>query len=216
MNIFRILSSNDGSINEPNVSSFLAYLLNPNEDHGISSLLLQSILNEFLSVDENYLKKIQFDGRITDLSTYSGFSINIIPELSVVIQNDNKKKRRDIDIVIEITNNKTSELLYSICIENKIKDSSICKNDSQLEDELTGLKYYYSENELNPEIYVIYLTPSPSDISESSFEKLKYEKKCHLYWDENDSSVFNKLIKIFNDENQGLIYPIHSIQTKMK
>jgi len=29
MNIFRILSSNDGSINEPNVSSFLAYLLNP-------------------------------------------------------------------------------------------------------------------------------------------------------------------------------------------
>jgi len=34
MNIFRILSSNDGSINEPNVSSFLAYLLDPNEDHG--------------------------------------------------------------------------------------------------------------------------------------------------------------------------------------
>lgn len=40
MNIFRILSSNDGSINEPNVSSFLAYLLDPSEDHGISNLFL--------------------------------------------------------------------------------------------------------------------------------------------------------------------------------
>ena len=61
MNIFKILSSNDGSINEPNVSSFLAYLLNPNEDHGISSLLLQEILQDIITVDNNLFKKIQFD-----------------------------------------------------------------------------------------------------------------------------------------------------------
>lgn len=46
MKIFRILSSNGGSINEPNVSSFLAYLLDPGEDHGISSLLFQELLND--------------------------------------------------------------------------------------------------------------------------------------------------------------------------
>lgn len=209
MNIFRILSSNDGAINEPNVSSFLAYLLNPNEDHGISSLLLQTILNDLIVIDDTYLKKIQFEGRITDLSTYSGFSINIIPELSVIINNDGKKKRRDIDIVVEIFNDKTKEILYSICIENKITDASISKKDTQLQDELNGLKDYYSDNNFNPEIYVIYLTPHPSEISRNSFEKLNYQQKHHLYWDLNDNSIVNKLINIFNDEKIGIIDPIN-------
>ncbi len=210
MNIFRILSSNDGSINEPNVSSFLAYLLNPNEDHGLSSLLLQEILNEFLTIKSDYLNKLQFNGRITDLSNYSGYSINVLPELAVNILHENKKKRRDIDIVLEITDSNDNEILYAICIENKITDSSIIKNDSQLEDELDGLNNYYSENKLKPEIFVIYLTHTPSDISTASFDKLDYERKYHLYWDNHDNSVFNKLIKIFNNENQALIDPINN------
>ena len=83
MNIFRILSSNDGSINEPNVSSFLAYLLDPIEDHGISSLLLQEFLSDIAEIDKDFLSKIKYDNRIADLSKYSGYSINIIPELTV-------------------------------------------------------------------------------------------------------------------------------------
>lgn len=211
MNIFRILSSNDGSINEPNVSSFLAYLLNPSEDHGISSFLLQELLNSFLKISKNYFEKIQYNGRITDLSNYSGFSINILPELLVNYDNANKKKRRDIDIVLEIIDNKKNEIIYAICIENKISDYSINKNDSQLEDELKGLINFYSENKLNPEIYVIYLTPSPSKISQLTFKKLDYEKKSHIYWDnDNDNnSLFNMLSKIFTGENQGLIDPIN-------
>ncbi|MDX1699858.1 MAG: PD-(D/E)XK nuclease family protein [Melioribacteraceae bacterium] len=210
MNIFRILSSNDGSINEPNVSSFLAYLLDPNEDHGISSLLLQEILNDFIEINDQFLTKIKFNNRITDLSKYSGFSINIIPELSVNLEKKGKRKRRDIDIIIEITDNKTNELIYSICLENKITDSSINKNDSQLEDELIGIKNYYSESKENPEIYIIYLTPSPSNSSTYSFEKLDYNKKYHLYWDNSENSIFNKLIKIFNNERDGLIDPINN------
>ncbi|SOS48567.1 conserved hypothetical protein [Tenacibaculum dicentrarchi] len=210
MNIFRILSSNDGSINEPNVSSFLAYLLDPNEDHGISSLLLQEILNDIIEIDDKFLSKIKFSNRITDLSKYSGFSINIIPELSVNLERKGKRKRRDIDIIIEITDNKTNELIYSICLENKITDSSIIKNDSQLEDELIGLENYYSESKQSPEIYIIYLTPSPSNSSSESFEKLDYDKKHHLYWDNHENSVFNKLINIFNNERDGLIDPINN------
>ena len=175
MNIFRILSSNDGSINEPNVSSFLAYLLDPNEDHGISSLLLQEILKEFIGKDEKFLSKIKFGNRITDLSKFSNFTVNIIPELSVKIFKDKKEKRRDIDILIEIIENKSKEILYSICLENKITDSSINKRDSQLEDELKGLKSLYSESGVSPEIYVIYLTPYQSKISTDSFEKFEYE-----------------------------------------
>ncbi|TAL38636.1 MAG: hypothetical protein EPN93_03945 [Spirochaetes bacterium] len=58
MNIFKILSSYDGSINEPNISSYLAYLLDPGEDHGISCLLLQKILGTFLAVHPEAIKKI--------------------------------------------------------------------------------------------------------------------------------------------------------------
>jgi len=210
MNIFRILSSNDGSINEPNVSSFLAYLLDPNEDHGISSLLLQELLNDIAEVNKDFLTKIQFNDKIADLSKYSGYSVNIIPELSVNLEKKGKKKRRDIDIIIEIIDNKTSEIIYSICLENKITDSSINKNDSQLEDELKGLENYYEESNFTPEIYIIYLTPTPSNTSSYSFEKLVYDKKYHLYWDNHENSVFNKLIKIFNNETNGLIDPINN------
>lgn len=210
MNIFRILSSNDGSINEPNVSSFLAYLLDPNEDHGISSLLLQELLNDITEINQEFLSKIQFNNRISDLSKYSGYSINIIPELSVNLEKQGKNKRRDIDIIIEIIDNKTNEVIYSICLENKITDTSIIKDDSQLEDELKGLENYYSESKFSPEIYIIYLTPSPSSSSSYSFEKLKYDRKYHLFWDNHENSVFNKLIKIFNNESDGLIDPINN------
>ena len=210
MNIFRILSSNDGSINEPNVSSFLAYLLDPNEDHGISSLLLQELLIDIAEINKDFLSRIRFDNRITDLSKYSGYSINIIPELSVNLEKKGKRKRRDIDIIIEIIDDKTSEIIYSICLENKITDSSIIKGDSQLEDELKGLENYYSESSFTPEIYIIYLTPTPSNASSYSFEKLDYDKKIHLYWDDHEKSVFNKLIGIFNNEHDGLIDPINN------
>jgi len=210
MNIFKILSSNDGSINEPNVSSFLAYLLNPNEDHGISSLLLQEILNEFILKDVKFLDKIQYKNRITDLSNYSGYSINVLPELSVILNKNGRKKRRDIDILLEIKDNKTNKLFYSICIENKITDASIIKNDTQLEDELKGIRNYYLDSDESPEIYFIYLTPFPSKISEDSFSKLDLDKKIHLFWNKHENSVFKKLIKIFNDENKGLIDPINN------
>jgi len=63
---------------------------------------------------------------------------------------------------------------------------------------------------LKPEIYVIYLTPTPSYIAMQSFDKLQYKRKCHLFWNKADDSVFNMLLKIFNDENNGLIDPINN------
>lgn len=54
-----------------NVSSFLAYLLDPNEDQGISSLLLQELLNDIIEINKDFLAKIQFNSRISDLSRYS-------------------------------------------------------------------------------------------------------------------------------------------------
>lgn len=210
MNIFRILSSYDGSINEPNVSAFLAYLLDPYEDHGLSSLLLQKLLGEFLNKDKIYLSKISYSNRITDLSRFSRFNINIIPEFSVYLYQDSMKRKRDIDVLIEISDEKNN-ILYSICIENKITDSSIIKNDSQLEDELQGLKNYYLVSDQAPEIYLAYLTPYPSVKSRESFNKLSYERKIHIFWDNDDNkeSIFSKLSEIFNEEHSGFIDPIN-------
>lgn len=212
MNIFRILSSFDGSINEPNVSSFLAYLLDPSEDHGLSGLLLQELLGEFLKQDKTVFSKMTYLNRITDLSRLSRFSINIIPEFPVYLNRENSKKKRDIDILIEISETSSDKPLYSICIENKITDGSIIKNDSQLEEELEGLKNYYTETSSNPEIYLIYLTPYPSEKSAESFSKLSYDKKIHMFWNndiDEENSIFYKLNTIFKDESMGVIDPIN-------
>ena len=116
MNIFKILSSYDGSIKEPNISSFLAYLLDLNEDHGISDLLLRSIISDFQNINPSFFNKIK-------TNNLSQFDITINPEYSVFLNN----RRRDIDIVIEIYNDNKEEPLYSICLENKITDCSIQK-----------------------------------------------------------------------------------------
>lgn len=58
MNIFKILSSYDGSIKEPNISSFLAYLLDLNEDHGLSDLLLKSIIIDFKNQNSAFFDRI--------------------------------------------------------------------------------------------------------------------------------------------------------------
>ena len=100
MNIFKILSSYDGSIKEPNISSFLAYLLDLNEDHGLSDLLLKSIIQDFKNINIDFFSKIK-----NDLNQYE---IKINPEYSVFLDN----KRRDIDVVIEIYNETLEEPLY--------------------------------------------------------------------------------------------------------
>lgn len=50
--------------------------------------------------------------------------------------------------------------------------------------------------------------PEPSNVSLESFYKLNYENKIHIYWDKDDNSIINKLLKIFKYEQKGLIDPI--------
>ena len=44
MNIFKILSDGDGSIKEPNVSAFLAYLLDPTQSHGLGTKFFEKFV----------------------------------------------------------------------------------------------------------------------------------------------------------------------------
>lgn len=191
MNIFKILSSYDGSIKEPNISSFLAYLLDLNEDHGLAESLLKSVIQEFEELKD------------LDLNQFDYIDIN--PEHSVFIG----KKRRDIDILIEFYKDKNSEPQYALCIENKITDSSIQK-DNQLQEELEGLQEEYKSNDRKTTIYFCFLTLEETDKSKKEFESFKYDekKKKHLYWKGGNESIQGKIIKILEDERIGEIDPI--------
>lgn len=218
MNIFRILSSSDGSINEPNVSSFLAYLLDPTEDHGLSCFFLKEFLSKPVLENKEFFKKIINNDELVDLSKYSKYTVEIHQELSVFIDDLNTRgnnKRRDIDIVIEIKDQ--DNIIYSIAIENKITDSSIVRSDTQLQDEYNGLQNYYEGSET--EIFLIYLTPRTSNCSTDSFNKLMCKDevssigKFHMYWDDDNEandSIFNQLNRVFQLERTGYIDSINN------
>ncbi len=188
MNIFKILASYDGSIKEPNISSFLAYLLDLNEDHGLSDLLIKGLIQDFKNINSNFFGKLK-----NDLNQYE---IKINPEYSVFLDN----KRRDIDVVIEFYDENIEEPLYSLCIENKTTDNSIQKN-SQLKEELEGLKNEYQENGWKTEIYFCFLTLEDSRKSNSEFDEFEYEKKLHLYW-KGQQSIQQKILNILELKNK--------------
>ncbi|MBO5532235.1 MAG: PD-(D/E)XK nuclease family protein [Fibrobacter sp.] len=194
MNIFKILSSYDGSIKEPNISSFLAYLLDLDEDHGLSDLLLMSVIQEFKNKNPLFFGKIK--------KNLNQFDIRINPEHSVFLDN----KRRDIDIVVEFYEEKNEEPLYSLCIENKITDNSI-QRKNQLMEELEGLRNEYKDNGWKTEIYFCFLTLENSKKSNDEFSAFNYEKKIHLYW-KGKLSLQEKILNILELERNGEIDPI--------
>lgn len=221
MNIFKILSSNDGSINEPNVSSFLAYLLDPSENHGLSSKFVESFLEPIILNNKEQFRELIYEERVRDLSKNSRFDVRVQAEVKVSIDGGEKKKTRDIDILIELFEQDTSQTLpkFSFCVENKIKDSAIINGDNQLYEEIIGLKNYYlepSNDKLQPLISFIFLTPAKTKRATDEFNELLYilqEKlPClHMVWEEQDTphSIVSLLMNLLEQEAKGKIDPIY-------
>jgi hypothetical protein len=203
MNIFKILSSGDGSIKEPNISAFLGYLLDPNKEHGLKDFLLKSIIEPL--VRESNVSSLIINENIVNLTNESNFSVNVELEKKVKIKSN---KDRYIDIVISIY--KEKELVFIICIENKIRDASITIN--QLNEQLEGIRTEYH----NTPIGFIYLTPTSSDKSKNEYKEFIIINPNipahHLLWnseeDELSTSIYRLLVDMLNDESKGLIEPI--------
>ena len=130
MNIFKILSSGDGTIKEPNLSAFLAYLLNPKADHGLGSSFLQKVLKPFM--EESVLRHVRAgilqplfseindsineqvgDNYLLDLSINSRFNVDVVLEKAlkdkknsdnVSKPNGRSKTKEVVDIIIKIEN----------------------------------------------------------------------------------------------------------------
>ena len=166
MNIFRILAQGDGAIQEPNISAFLGYLLNPNEDHGLGSRFLESFLEQHYlrckndsTINNKKLDWIYDKGEIIDLSTNSNYEVNVFFEQS--FKGESKKDIVDIMLVIHKVEKEKKEqyfknyilnkreLKHIFLIEVKIKDSACTlkdekqdtsKREGQLVDQITKSK----------------------------------------------------------------------------
>ncbi|WP_182103210.1 PD-(D/E)XK nuclease family protein [Niallia taxi] len=228
MNIFKVLSSNDGSINEPNVTSFLAYLLDPNENHGLGSRFVESFLTPIVLANNERYKDLIYNNRVRDLSRNSKYEVRVQAEVKVIrIESEVVKKTRDIDIVIELFDQNFSDIVpkYSFCVENKINDGAIQKGDNQLFDEIIGLVNYYKGSSLEKEqplVAFIYLTHSGSQRAINEFNELLptleiegLSVPCyHLFWggeelERLEITLVDLLSRILKEETVGKIEPIY-------
>ena len=137
MNIFKTLASGSGSINEPNVSAFLGYLLNPKEDHGLGDAFLRRFLEPLINKNKDL-----GDMKGRNLSIRSDFEIEILLEQAFKTDND-KNKNEIVDIIILCYERKLQKGMYLaeniikqkkdgqdnrkqiFLIENKINDASV-------------------------------------------------------------------------------------------
>ena len=187
------------NIHEPSMSAMLAYLLNPNQDHGLG----RKVINSFLELANNN-------------EIYSGFidneSLKFDIDLEVPYWCENK--RNDIDIQIKVLDGSYNEL-HRIIIENKIKSGAA--NSKQL-------NWYYQavindkDNddafELSREnLSVVFLTPKlKSNGLYDEFNNLVIDNKAWLYWNSEDL-VETTIVKLIQDilklEQEARISPIN-------
>lgn len=163
MNIFETLNHGKGCINEENISSFLAYLLDPNEDHGLGTVFLEKFLNK-LNLSDGEIKT-------TDMN-----NLDITLEFPV--------DKRYIDIVFE-----TSE--HIIAIENKILEKS--KQNGQLQDEYNGLKSSEAYKNSNKSILMVYLVPEKDRKEKFEPDKNSKDKYQLLLWEDVINSLITIL-----------------------
>lgn len=188
MNIFEALSYGKGRINEENTSSFLAYLLNPNETHG----LRDEFLKRFIKLAGEKSSNIALSN--LELREYN--SINI--ELEECFPNDECKNSRKVDIMIYLKND--AELTI-IGIENKIKSES-CQGN-QLKEEYTNICNKYNKKQ-NVNIFMLFVVPFENSTTNQEYNNLEKENKAMLQW----ADITSILVGIINDEQQSKISPI--------
>ncbi len=197
MNIFSVLSMGKSRLHETSMSAMLAYLLNPNQDHGLGNKFLKSFL-ELAGENGIYEKYINDDS--------SQFQI----DLEVRYHN---KKDNDIDIQIKILDGSYKEL-HRIIIENKIRAGA--SNISQLTNYYEAVvndKNNDDAFELEKEnLSVIFLTPKLKNKGlKEEFDNLKSDNKVWLYWNSDDeATTIIKLIQnILELEQKAEISPIN-------
>lgn len=188
MNIFKVLANGDGSINEPNVSAFLGYLLDPYQDHGLGYMFLESFLSKII-YDDNF----EFDK----------YEYKVYLEQAFKDENKPRKQKEIVDIMIccysqnsskgkekKFINNsiEKSEIKHVFLIENKIKSNP---TKDQMKHQFENFSNTLVElNLMCKSVYSIYITPDDDQRRKEFIEFTLNEKSRHLFWkykNENES-----------------------------
>lgn len=227
MNIFKILASGDGNINEANVSAFLGYLLDPYADHGLGDELLSRILQEFSSLESDvaFPEGLLNDDEVVDLTPGSSFEVEILLEQAFKGESNSKKEIVDIVVLVfqkekmpiesmakqMLSGKQERELKQIILIENKIKTESA--KDEQLKNQYNNTIETISSHDnldlsieqIKKLISYIYISPE-SDATKKIFQKFQEEEKdcpkLHLFWKEDSSenkSESNTILQILKN-----------------
>lgn len=180
MNIFRILSTGDGRLHEPNMSSLLAFFLNPNQTHGLKKDFLHRFFN-LIKDDDDF-----FD--VNDES----LEIDVQCEITLLIEG---LRKRHSDILISFykvrADSAERKLVKCICIENKIRINA--EQTDQIGDLFKGMQNNLKIKATETLNYLIYVTPEGCVTPKlNSDSKICFK---HKYW----SSKSGSLIDIVKD-----------------
>lgn len=196
MNIFKILASGDGRLYEPNVSAFLAYLLDPNEMHGLGNRFLKSFLDYFLSETNSFSVDTLFSTFEGDKSI-DDIYVEVQLEYPLEIKNKENFFPQIVDIIIFFlkkpigvttdefkmnikSRNKKNRLqndnvLAAIMVENKINAlPTKMQLKAQYDNAIEISHLNLLANNLYENIFLISLTPSG----------LAYKKNWEMFKDE--------------------------------
>ena len=185
-------------LHETSMSAMLAYLLNPNQDHGLGYRFLKSFLelsNEKKIYDQ-YINKLE--------------NRELKFDIDLEVQYYCNNKRSDIDVQIKIFDLNWNEL-HRIVIENKIKSGAA--NPKQLAEYYNAVLNDDDDGVLRNKLSVIFLTPDLNHkILEEEFNSLEIDQKAWVYWNSsnNDIDTVVKLIQsILDREQKAEISPIN-------
>ncbi|GAB7140091.1 hypothetical protein RsTz2092_00390 [Deferribacterales bacterium RsTz2092] len=190
MNIFKVLASYSGRVDERNVSAVLAYLLDPTGDHGLGSCFLKKITG--LLEREQFMKKYSKNPREYKVEVYGE------EPLDTSLTASNKNERR-LDVCVWFRD-KNGNLEFILGIENKVRiDSMIDKR--QIEDEFEGLREKARQD--NCQMSLILICPDKSKMVCEIEGRLKEHFNVILW-----KCIAKKLKDILREESTGEIDPI--------
>lgn len=185
MNIFEALSQGKGAINEENTSSFLAYLLNPEESHGLKREFLRRFLNKI------------------GCSEYVEWKIDVC--LEEPCKEGQRKSNRCVDIILDLFDEETGKQKL-IAIENKVTANAA--DTTQFSGEYRFLRE--NKNFKKYSVTMVFLSPEMEKKLQKEYDNLssnslkKNDEKCNITW----LDVTQILKDILQDETDCKIPPI--------
>lgn len=209
MNIFRIFKSGRSPMREENISACVAYLLSPNEDHGMGTTMLANLLHEV--GQQAHIPAITSIAQRLRQSPQDE-PLNIWVEYPYPTQ---ERKVGYIDVVIQY------EKLF-IAIENKIAIAAC--SPGQVEKQYHGLRQkLQQEHGENHTVLMIYLVPairdrdewsvSPSLLDELSVQTQEQDYAVMVTWQptrEHSASFVQVIRRTLQQESEGEIAPLSS------